>query len=279
MRRLARLGAAMAGFVLSWGTPSGAMAQDTTQKDGEGPVYVPSPVGKPKDTSPGSGRRVAGAPPVYIPPTIGEAFRLAGGGVRGSGRQASLHLLAPDHVGLTTFEQPTLYWYLADESTAPVEITLIDGTTVKPLIEFRVSAPAPAGVHAVHLADHDVRLTPEKDYKWSVSIVNDPDRRSRDFSASAYIRRRELPSAVQGKLAIAASQGHAVFVYADNGIWYDAIASVSARIEAAPDDPEPRDHRAALLEQVGLSEVAAYDLEQGHAAAGEAPPAGGPPAR
>jgi hypothetical protein len=48
-------------------------------------------------------------------------------------------------------------------------------------------------------------------------------------------------------------------VYAESGVWYDAIAAVSARISAAPGDPRPRAQRAALLDQVGLSEIAAYD--------------------
>lgn len=255
MMRWAKWGAGTACLVLLASPFSGALAEDPAQPEGGKPIYVPAPVGKPKDTSSGAGRRM----PVYIPPSIGEASGVAGGGVRGSGRQASLHLLAPDHVGLTWSEQPTLYWYLPEPSSTLIEITLRDGSSVKPLLEFQVPPPARAGVHAVRLADHQARLTPEKTYQWFVSIVPDPARRSRDFSANASIRRSDPPEAARAKLRLASEQHGEVFVYADNGVWYDAIDSVSSRIDAAPDDPEPRDQRAALLDQVGLSEIAAYD--------------------
>jgi hypothetical protein len=48
-------------------------------------------------------------------------------------------------------------------------------------------------------------------------------------------------------------------VYAQHGVWYDAIAALSSQIDATPEDPTLREQRAALLDQVGLSEVAAYD--------------------
>jgi uncharacterized protein DUF928 len=46
---------------------------------------------------------------------------------------------------------------------------------------------------------------------------------------------------------------------AEAGLWYDAIAVLSERIESAPNDPLYRKQRAALLEQVGLPDVASYD--------------------
>jgi hypothetical protein len=42
-------------------------------------------------------------------------------------------------------------------------------------------------------------------------------------------------------------------------MWYDAIAALSERIEAAPNDTDLRRQRAALLEQVGLREAAEFD--------------------
>lgn len=74
--------------------------------------------------------------------------------------------------------------------------------------------------------------------------------------------RREPSPNLRERLDLSAPQGRDVFVYAENGIWYDAIASVSTRIEAAPSDPELRAQRAALLQQVGLSDVADFDRRQ-----------------
>ena len=75
--------------------------------------------------------------------------------------------------------------------------------------------------------------------------------------AGAWIRLDPASEALQ-----ATPDARKAMVYAENGIWYDAIGSVSEQIEAAPHDATLRVQRAALLEQVGLSEVADYDRAQ-----------------
>jgi hypothetical protein len=194
---------------------------------------------------------------LYVPPELGFPGRRVGAATRGLGRHASLQLLAPDHPGLTTEEQPTLYWYLAEPTTARIDFTIRDETSVAPLLELEVS-PAEPGIHALRLADHGVRLRPEENYQWFVSLVVDPERRSKDFSAGAWIRRGEADATLSERLA-AAADGHEVFAYAESGFFYEAIRAASDRIAAAPADPVLREQRAALLEQVGLSEVAAWD--------------------
>ena len=52
----------------------------------------------------------------------------------------------------------------------------------------------------------------------------------------------------------------AVRFYAEAGHWYDAVASLSELIEATPGDTTLRSQRVALLRQVGLNEIAEYDI-------------------
>jgi hypothetical protein len=202
--------------------------------------------------------------PIYVPPDIGLAGEVSGAAARGAGGP-SLRLLAPDHLALTTREQPTLYWYLSEATSLPIEVTLSDRESVKPLLEVRLPSPAQAGVHALRLAEHGVRLLPDTRYKWFVSIVPDAERRSRDSTAGAGILRRDPSTNLRERLELASPEGRDVFVYAENGIWYDAIAAVSSRIEAAPASTELRAQRAALLEQVGLAEVAEFDRRRNEA--------------
>ena len=49
-------------------------------------------------------------------------------------------------------------------------------------------------------------------------------------------------------------------LYAEAGLWYDALSSLSDLIEATPDNPGLRQQRAALLKQVGLTDAAASDV-------------------
>ncbi len=45
-------------------------------------------------------------------------------------------------------------------------------------------------------------------------------------------------------------------VYAEGGLWYDALAFISSGIDREPAAPRLRELRAALLEQVGLQQAA-----------------------
>jgi len=64
--------------------------------------------------------------------------------------------------------------------------------------------------------------------------------------------------AVQARAA-AAGERQAPMIYAEAGLWYDAIDALSRLIELHPDDAELHAQRAALLDQVGLPAVASYD--------------------
>src|SRR5262249_9720599 len=53
--------------------------------------------------------------PVYKPPLRGAPGGRVGGGTRGSGSVRDVFILsalAPDHMGLTVAEQPSLYWFI-----------------------------------------------------------------------------------------------------------------------------------------------------------------------
>jgi hypothetical protein len=48
-------------------------------------------------------------------------------------------------------------------------------------------------------------------------------------------------------------------VYAQSGLWYDAVDEISKLIYANPADGALREQRASLLAQAGLAHAAAYD--------------------
>jgi len=63
----------------------------------------------------------------------------------------------------------------------------------------------------------------------------------------------------EAETKLAAAGGREAALYAEGGFWYDAIGTLSSAIAASPQDATLRGERALLLEQAGLSEVAAYD--------------------
>jgi hypothetical protein len=208
--------------------------------------------------TPASAQQAAATQPVYKPPLRGAPGGRVGGATRGRDSDTpTVAVLAPDHTGLTMQEQPALYWFLSRPTSLPIELTVIEANAVTPTLETKLSPPAQPGVQRISLADHGLRLLPGSTYKWYVALVTDPNYRSKDILAGGLIERvnpseLRLETTPPDHLAAAS-------IYAGAGVWYDAIASISALIERSPGDPLLRSQRAALLDQVGLREIAEFE--------------------
>jgi hypothetical protein len=212
---------------------------------------------EPKRVAQATSAATSAAVPVYKPPLRGAPGGRVGGGTRGTvGRDLFvLSVLAPDHSALTVSEQPTLYWYISGDTTLPVEFAIIDPNGTEPLLEKTVPSPVTRGVHRISLADYGVKLAPNIAYRWSVTVVPDANRRSRDILSSGVVERVATPIELAEKVAKARKE-QLPFIYAEAGIWYDALATISALVVAgAPNSAILRQQRAALLAQVGVPEV------------------------
>lgn len=198
--------------------------------------------------------------PTYKPPLRGAPASRVGGGSRGadSGAAPQIAVLAPDHTGYTTQEQPNLYWYLSKPVATRLEITVINDQSIQPLLEKKLEIPTQAGIQRLSLKDLGIRLKSGIEYRWFVGLVTDPQQRSNDIIASGTIQRNDATPALKEKLAKADKKA-AAFAYAEEGYWYDAIASISDLIAANPKDAALRLQRAALLEQAGLDGPARFE--------------------
>jgi uncharacterized protein DUF928 len=200
----------------------------------------------------------SGVMPLYRPPQGSVPGGRLKGGIRGGKEAPVLQVLAPNHVGLTRQKQPTLYWYLSKPVTHPIEFTLVDSRKIPPLVETRLPAPSVAGVQSIQLKDYGISLEVGVPYRWFVSVMPDPDNPSKDITAGSIIER---VSYLEG-IVIHSVNEDDPSALAAAGLWYDAIKAISTKIEASPGDPFYRHQRAFLLEQVGLPEVAEYDLKR-----------------
>jgi hypothetical protein len=198
--------------------------------------------------------------PVYKP-RKGTALRgRVDGGFRG-GKEGEpvLKVLAPaDHVGETVKKAPALYWYLSQTTTHPIVFTLEDTRHFKPVIQVTLKEPTRPGVQMIRLGDYDKTLEEGVQYRWHIAVVVDPDSRSKDIHAMGVIERIAYTEALFLGRACKDPRD-AVCLYADAGLWYDAIMVISDLISANPRDRVLRMQRAALLDQVGLTDVAEYD--------------------
>jgi len=201
--------------------------------------------------------------PRFVPPSRGAPGKRVGGATRGTtaSQMTRVEVLVPEQTGLTLKAQPILYFYLSEETGGRVDLTLNDETSIEPLLETTLKGPLRKGVNRIRLGDFGLKLRTGVTYEWFVALIIDPERRSSDVLAGGTIQRQPLTEELRSTLDAAGAE-RKPFTLASAGIWYDAIDALSERIDAAPDDLSLRQQRAALLEQVGLAEVARADLAQ-----------------
>lgn len=192
---------------------------------------------------------------VYKPPLRGAPQARVGGGTRGAGSKAAvLQVLAPDHTGLTTQAQPTIYWYARTPAAARFEFALIDDEGIDPLLEVEEDSDRVAGFRHLNLGNYGITLQPGVSYQWSVALVSDGASRSSDLVSSGIIERIEPEAALHSRIENAAGID-LVGIYASEGLWYDALDSVSKLIEQTSADQDLIAIRDSLLAQVGLPAV------------------------
>jgi hypothetical protein len=188
-------------------------------------------------------------PLLYQPPLRGAPARdrVGAGITRGSTAQPTPLALAPEHVGLTVTASPSLFWHidaLPSEEVALI-FTITDDSSVTPLAEIDLDAPSGAGIQRLRLTDHGIQLAPEVEYMWSIALVTDANNRSADIVSTGFIRRVARPKALT-------TESQSGVEFAQAGIWYDALESLSDDVDDHPEDRKARFLRSSLLRQVEL---------------------------
>jgi len=169
------------------------------------------------------------------------------------GETSILQVLAPDHTGLTLQSQPTLYWYASAPVAVKFAITVMGKQKTKPLLEVDIKKAT--SIQQLNLGKHGITLQPKRSYQWSVTPVMDKNNQSAAAIASGLIERIEPGEGLSSR--IKKSHGtELVNVYAIEGIWYDALETISSMIDKSPEDPSLVAIRLSLLEQVGVQIVA-----------------------
>ena len=202
--------------------------------------------------------------PVYRPPMRGSPVGRVAGGTRGIVDEYPhvLCVLTPDHKALTISEQPVLYWFVRELPQYPIELTVIADDAIYPILEKRLDPPSMPGINRIRLSDFGIKLRMNVVYRWYVAIVFDPKHRSKDILAWGAIEYQKASNKVLSELA-AADKYKVPSILADLSIWYDAFEALTQLIEAQPDSIELRRQRASLLEQIGLPEVAQFEMPKG----------------
>uniref|UniRef100_A0A7C4RU23 DUF928 domain-containing protein n=1 Tax=Desulfatirhabdium butyrativorans TaxID=340467 RepID=A0A7C4RU23_9BACT len=191
--------------------------------------------------------------PIYRPPLRGMPFNREGGATRGDNALlASITAMVPEHIGLTSSDIPTLYWHASRTVDVPVEFVIIDDNAIEPLWQLTMQPPLAAGYHTIHLKDGPCKLVPGKVYKWFIALVVDPGHRSKDIVVSGAIEYVHISDKLWNQIQ-KASLFERISLYADAGIWYDAVDCLNRFVQSQKGSEIALKMQEDFFRQVGLT--------------------------
>lgn len=201
----------------------------------------------------------------YKPPADLDAPQTSRGtGSRGCNDSVpvALTLLVPsDHIGLSASGHPSFFWHLSEPTSAKVEFALAEPGVPTPIFTKQMQT-SQAGIIELEMPQELPELKAGKKYRWSVSVVCNENRRSSDVFAGAWIERVSEPEAIASEVSDPNNERQRALVFAQKGLWYDALNAISQAYEANPNDGSIARDRFLLLEQVGLTEVVEQEQQR-----------------
>jgi len=208
---------------------------------------------QPEITQPGGPRSTEDIddPP---PPTIEQRVRRP---KCGPDSELSLTPLVPKNkIGRTLSDYPTFFFYLPQTHAELAEFILEDENgnqiyqqdlTIKNLSGvIGVSIPANTNLPPLEVG---------KSYTWLFLLVCDPEDRSSDQLERGIVRRVEVSANILRELENADPR-QKTFIYAQNGIWQDALSNLAAARRANPNALVFQTDWESLLDSVTLGSIA-----------------------
>lgn len=179
------------------------------------------------------------------------------GGTRNGGAAdlvALTPLVSQEVLPQTTQAKPSFTWYLHNPQakTVTLEFALIEPGVTKPLYRTSVKTST-QGVLSFPTPPNAPDLALNKPYRWSLLVVNNPQRTGLNPRFNGGILRVDRPSTVNPS----ASPIDQTIAYAEAGIWYDAIHLATQTRKT----PATSEVWLPLLEQGGLKEIAQLERQ------------------
>lgn len=241
----------------------------------EKPTVTPYDVeGGTEDTKPG-GTRVTTPPPVVptpvapVAPVAPVTPRDIDGGVedtkpgtdRGRGTQDQCFTLenvkpltalipkSEKQLELTVSPHPSLLIYFPPSQAETADFVIYNNNTNQLIYKITLNLPKAGGISMITLPKNSPELQTETPYRWTVQL-NCPGS-NLPFIQGLIQRNIPTPELTQ-KLAKTPIDQHWL-IYAQAGIWHDAIANLAAQLRQKPNDPQLKENWQKLLNEVELN--------------------------
>ncbi len=195
-----------------------------------------------------------GTPPI----TSGAASRNGGmgGGACIQGKEPLKALMPRSSYGLTTAPQPTLLVYVPPSSAQRLEFQLRTQDNKRRMVRKSFAVPAAGGIVRLSLEDGQMPpMQPHFPYRWYVSLLCSEGDRDLNPIVEGWIERTSVDAALKQKIAQATPQT-LPYVFADAGLWYEAVDSMAALRRQQPTAADIHANWTTLLQSVGLDAYA-----------------------
>ena len=194
-------------------------------------------------------------------PRIRPSGNLRGGAARGNCNADGttkidvIALMPNTNIGLTVAEKPTLLFRVSKTSVQEAKFKLLNekGDTI--IYEKNLPLTNTGDVRSFTLPADAPALEIGKEYQWELVVNCDPDDPNGNPRVRTAIKRVQPSSTLVSKLA-QAKLSDRPDLYAQEGIWIDALSTLAQLRVANPNDSELKEEWISLLESVGLQEIA-----------------------
>ena len=175
-------------------------------------------------------------------------------------------LLPSTEPALTVAEYPAIFVFLPQTSAKKAEFILVEDNKDnnkerEVLYETTVTLPSNPGIVSVSLPNNKTLPPVEvgKSYRWYFSVICNPQDRSDEPYVEGEIQRVEPSPNLVAELKNVPSRDRAA-LYAEAGIWYDAVNSIAQLRRSSPNDTAIAADWAELLKSVGLDTISQKPL-------------------
>jgi len=208
----------------------------------------------------------------YRPPRRGIPTRRDGAGTRSPGErcmvgQNPLMALTPsDNFSLTSAKQPVFFWYVPGTTAQTAEFRLLDRTDKEVYATVVPMTDVPGVVSVQVPAQFAAQMTPGTDYVWQFSLKCSATDPSKNPFIEGIVQRIEATPTLKETLALATTPRDIASVYANAGIWHEAIATLAFHRCQQPADATLKSSWQTLLRSVALDSYVDAPLTQSCAA-------------
>jgi hypothetical protein len=122
------------------------------------------------------------------------------------------------------FTNTTFLLHLSKASSQPVLLSVIEPGVIRPIFEHTLTGKS-SGIIPVTVPRSSPGLEIGKTYILTAGILCNPQRRSQSAYTRIMLKRVALTPLLEEKLSKAVSKQERAQIFAQAGIWYDAIAS------------------------------------------------------